>query len=69
MVRRLVDLGAVLIDLDRAGEARPRLEEAIALSGALGPMVSVSAGDRIDAEIQGFSPIRLRFGDAAEGSG
>ncbi len=40
---------------------RPLSAGDLVLSGALGPMVDVHAGDRVDVEIEGFSPIRLRF--------
>lgn len=34
----------------------------IVLSGALGPMVNVSAGDEFDVHVQGFKPLHLLFG-------
>jgi 2-keto-4-pentenoate hydratase len=33
----------------------------IVLSGALGPMVSASAGDKFDVHVQGFEPLHLAF--------
>ena len=44
---------------------RPLEAGDIVLSGALGPMVPAVAGDRFTAEIQGFAPLTLTFGDAA----
>jgi len=46
---------------------RPLSEGDVVLSGALGPMVSVVAGDRIDVEIQGFPLLHLSFGNEEEG--
>jgi 2-keto-4-pentenoate hydratase len=44
-----------------AAVGRPLDEGDIVLSGALGPMADVAAGDRIEVEIQGFAPIQFRF--------
>ena len=46
-----------------ASLGRPLSEGDIVLSGALGPMVPVAAGDRIEVEIQGFEPLHLSFGE------
>ncbi|WP_417599817.1 2-keto-4-pentenoate hydratase [Pararhodobacter oceanensis] len=40
---------------------RPMAEGDVILSGALGPMVSVAAGDVITLEIFGFEPLTIRF--------
>lgn len=40
----------------------PLREGDVILSGALGPMFSVRAGQRIQARIGGFSPVRINFG-------
>lgn len=44
-----------------AALGRPLDEGDIVLSGALGPMVPVEAGDVFTVEIQGFSPLHLSF--------
>ena len=42
---------------------RPLQPGDVVLSGALGPMVGVGAGDRVHVEIQGFAPFTVHFGD------
>jgi 2-keto-4-pentenoate hydratase len=44
-----------------AGAGRPLAAGEIILSGALGPMVSVRAGDAFLVEIQGFAPFPVSF--------
>jgi 2-keto-4-pentenoate hydratase len=44
-----------------AAVGRPLQTGDIVMSGALGPMVTVSAGDRITIEIQGFDRIEIGF--------
>lgn len=51
LARRMAELGRPL----EAGD--------IVLSGALGPMVPVAAGDVCTVEIQGFAPLSFVFGD------
>jgi 2-keto-4-pentenoate hydratase len=50
LARTLATMGAPL----KAGD--------LVLSGALGPMVSVRAGQQVEARIGGFAPVRVRFG-------
>ena len=45
-----------------ASLGRPVAAGDIVLSGALGPMVPVSAGDVYTIEIQGFAPLQIAFG-------
>ncbi|WP_439817026.1 2-keto-4-pentenoate hydratase [Zavarzinia sp. CC-PAN008] len=45
-----------------AQAGRPLQPGDIVLSGALGPMTNVVAGDRVHVEIQGFAPLSLTFG-------
>ena len=45
-----------------AALGRPLAQSDTILSGALGPMVPVSAGDVYTVEIQGFAPFHLSFG-------
>ncbi|KVH53728.1 2-keto-4-pentenoate hydratase [Burkholderia sp. MSMB1072] len=52
LARTLVDMGTPL----RAGD--------VVLTGALGPLVTVSPGDVIEARIQGLGSVRARFADA-----
>lgn len=33
----------------------------IILSGALGPMVNIAAGDEFEAQVDGFSPLKIKF--------
>lgn len=40
----------------------------VVLSGALGPMVSVGAGDEVTAHISTLGSVSVRFGDATEGA-
>jgi 2-keto-4-pentenoate hydratase len=49
LARKMVEVGRPL----KAGD--------LVLSGALGPMVSIRAGDHFDVEIQGFSPFSVSF--------
>lgn len=46
-----------------AALGRPLEAGDIVLSGALGPMVPVGAGDACTIEIQGFAPLSFAFGD------
>lgn len=50
LARKMVEVGRPL----EAGD--------IVLSGALGPMVNVSAGDHYTVHVQGFEPLRVAFG-------
>lgn len=50
LARKMIEVGRPL----EAGD--------IVLSGALGPMVNVSAGDVFDVYVQGFAPLHLAFG-------
>jgi len=52
LARTLVDMGTPL----RAGD--------VVLTGALGPLVTVSPGDVIEARIQGLGSVRARFAEA-----
>ncbi len=45
-----------------AALGRPLAPGETILSGALGPMVPVSAGDVYSVEIQGFAPFHMGFG-------
>jgi 2-keto-4-pentenoate hydratase len=45
---------------------RPLAKGDIVLSGALGPMIDVVAGDRVSIEIAGFAPLHLSFGREGE---
>ncbi|MEW5423338.1 2-keto-4-pentenoate hydratase [Amorphus sp. 3PC139-8] len=45
---------------------RPLDEGDIVLSGALGPMIPVAAGDVFSIEIQGFEPFQIAFGEGAQ---
>ncbi|PCH98668.1 MAG: 2-keto-4-pentenoate hydratase [Rhodobacteraceae bacterium] len=51
LCRKMLDLG------------HPMKEGDLILSGALGPMVNVHAGQTMTAEIQGFSTLNIYFGD------
>jgi 2-keto-4-pentenoate hydratase len=42
---------------------RPLQPGDVVLSGALGPMTNVVAGDRVHVEIQGFAPFTVPFGE------
>ena len=46
-----------------AAVGRPLKAGDVVLSGALGPMVPVRAGDQFHVEIQGFSPFSVSFAD------
>nr|AMK59400.1 ScmD [uncultured bacterium UPO60] len=50
LARKMIEVGRPL----EAGD--------IVLSGALGPMVNVSAGNEFDVYVQGFAPLHLAFG-------
>ena len=57
-------LNAVLRPARKMAEVgRPLAKGDVVLSGALGPMVDVVGGDRVDVEIAGFEPIHLSFGN------